>query len=125
MNIAEVKKAQEIIREAKRELEKIVKEYLETAEVIEDADILHEDFCIDFKHDDDGLHISVFFNWDNETDCYDYSISCPEYEISYYQPPRKNDCTAQGTVDVVWDEEKKDGKMVPVIKTIRLQKYRG
>lgn len=121
MNIAEVKKARETIKAAEKEVEQIVKKHIETVKIIENAGIVAESFCIDFKHD--GLHIFVFFSCDNNTDCYDYSISCPEYEIRYYQPPTNNECTAQGTVDVVWGEEKKDGKMEPVVKTIRLQKY--
>lgn len=121
MNIAEVKKAREVIDAAEREMEQTVKEYLETVKVIENADVMLEDFVTEFMHD--GLRIVVFFRCDISAGDYNYSISCQEYDMYYYQPPRDNARTAQGTVDVVWDEVEKDGKMEPVVKTIRLQSY--
>lgn len=129
MNIAKVREAQATIREAEKELEQIVKEYLETAPTIKKTYGSDDGFTTDFvsvaESDVEGnkLHITVYFSCGYNDGDYNYSITCEEYEIRYYQPPTDNGRTAQGTVNVIWDDVEKDGKLEPVVKEIKLRKY--
>lgn len=126
MDIAKVKEAQEVVCKAKRELEQIVKEYLETSESIKASfriPLQEEDFAdFRFNFQKDELDIHMHFCYHAETDEYDYEISCRTCKIFFFYPVPRKDCTAQGTLNVRYYKVADDG-VKEKVKSIRLKRY--
>ena len=130
MNVNEVKKAQETIRDAKNELALIVKEYFESVRLImvNDLQELHfenleevSSFYATIK--ENGVKIVVNILCRNLSDCI-YTISCEELGISYYYPGTDNSLAAQGEAELCYyiipeGETKKE----PIIQNIRFRNY--
>ena len=107
MDITKVNEAWKTIHEAERELEQIVKEYLETEETIKANFIkpLWKEGIKGFEHTflKDELTIKLYFYYSDADGDYEYAISCEQCKIVYYRPTESNATTAQGMLDVKYD----------------------
>ena len=114
MNVNEVKKAQQIIRSAKIDLELIVNKYFESGNPLMVNDLKPFDISITDLFADQKNPVQIFFE-DRKTnlqiqvdlickqpsDCI-YSISCRELGIYNYYPGPNNDISAQGKADICY-----------------------
>lgn len=107
MDITKVNEAWKTIHEAERELEQIVKQYLETEETIKANFVnpLWKEGIRNFEHKflKDGLTVRLYFKYSDADGNYEYEISCEQCEIAYYRPTASNEATAQGMLDVKYD----------------------